>query len=52
MMTNDDERGEGGVKNAQNLMTLYVNDPLVPSMYSGNVYQITKRPSVHRTCVL
>ena len=27
MMTNDDERGEG-VKNAQNLMTSYVNDPL------------------------
>ena len=26
MMTNDDERGEGG-KNAQNLMTSYVNDP-------------------------
>ena len=29
MMTNDDERGGGGVKNAQNLMTSYVNDPLV-----------------------
>ena len=28
MMTNDDERGGGGVKNAQNLMTSYVNDPL------------------------
>ena len=26
-MTNDDERGEG-VKNAENLMTSYVNDPL------------------------
>ena len=30
MMTNDDERGGGeGVKNAQNLMTSYVNDPLL-----------------------
>ena len=28
MMTNDDERGGRGVKNAQNLMTSYVNDPL------------------------
>ena len=27
-MTNDDERGGGGVKNAQNLMTSYVNDPI------------------------
>ena len=27
MMTIDDERGRG-VKNAQNLMTSYVNDPL------------------------
>ena len=27
MMTNDDERGEGG-KNAENMMTSYVNDPL------------------------
>ena len=27
MMTNDDERGGRGVKNAQNLMTSYVNDP-------------------------
>ena len=27
LMTNDDERGEGG-KNAENLMTSYVNDPL------------------------
>ena len=25
-MTNDDERGRGG-KNAENLMTSYVNDP-------------------------
>ena len=35
MMKNDDERGGGraggggGVKNSQNLMTSYVNDPLV-----------------------
>ena len=29
-MTNDDERGEG-VKNAQNLVTSYVNDPLLPN---------------------
>ena len=28
MMTNDDQRGGRGVKNAQNLMTSYVNDPL------------------------
>ena len=27
-MTNDDERGGRGVKNAENLMTSYVNDPL------------------------
>ena len=26
-MTNDDERGGRGVKNAENLMTSYVNDP-------------------------
>ena len=32
MMTNDDERGGGGVKNAQNLMTSYVNDPLVTNI--------------------
>ena len=28
MMTIDDERGGRGVKNAQILMTSYVNDPL------------------------
>ena len=35
MMTNDDERGGGG-KNAQNLMTSYVNDPL-------SVYRLVNR---------
>ena len=34
MMTNDDERGGGGVKNAQNLMTSYVNDPLSEISYN------------------
>ena len=36
MMTNDDERGPGGrgVKNAQNLMTSYVNNPLPVSIIS------------------
>ena len=46
MMTNDDERGGEGVKNAQNLMTSYVNDPLsiattaltgqAPPVFSGH----------------
>ena len=42
-MTNDDERGGRGVKNAQNLMTSYVNDPLtalsqtIPGARSGTV---------------
>ena len=30
-MTNDDERGGRGVKNAENLMTSYVNDPYFKS---------------------
>ena len=33
MMTNDDKRGEG-VKNAENMMTSYVNDPNVTSKIS------------------
>ena len=37
-MTNDDERGGRGVKNAENLMTSYVNDP-----YNGNhSYKVSK----------
>ena len=37
MMTNDDERGGRGVKNAQNLMTSYVNDPLQPTVIASRV---------------
>ena len=37
MMTNDDERGGRGVKNAQNLMTSYVNDPLAVPYYHENL---------------
>ena len=37
MMTNDDERGEG-VKNAQNLMTSYVNDPLALTYIPVSTY--------------
>ena len=36
MMTNDDERGGRGVKNAQILMTSYVNDPLIAIQGHGS----------------
>ena len=38
MMMNDDERGGEGVKNAQNLMTSYVNDPL--QSHNDNIFQM------------
>ena len=33
MMMNDDERGRG-IKNAENLMTSYVNDPLFKRLFA------------------
>ena len=47
MMMNDDERGEGG-KNAQNLMTSYVNDPLDLGYFDFfNAISVLKFGQVH-----